>query len=158
MLCCTMCVWEARARLHVNVTIRDSEHGVDLVGLAAGGYDLVSVSETYELGEVMVEIDVVPTPLNDSTSTPVPVEPPPQVVGSGSTGIIVGGSVAGVVAAGGVLAVILRGQQVGVGVGIAWPRMGRRAGNLVPFRMRVPAGVTVREEGGGTGCVHVTRV
>ena len=155
LICCVAAIGETHARVHVNVTIRDSASGANLAGLAAEGYDLVSVSETYELGEVVVEIDVVPTPTdNANQTTPVPVaSPTPVPVMQGtSTAVVAGGTVVGVVVAGSVLAVLTRAQRLVMGVpnGIMWPSLSKRVRAVVPFHLSIPAGMVLSKEGKGT--------
>ena len=74
MGCLCLCIGPACAHVKVNVTIHDSEYlDEDALRRAGYGYEVVEVSESYDMDDVVVDISIVEQP----PSTPSPPPPGP---------------------------------------------------------------------------------
>ena len=74
--CLCLCVGPACAHVKVNVTIRDApgELDEDILKRGGYGYEVVEVSESYEMDDVVVDISIIEG--GPPSSTPAPSAPP----------------------------------------------------------------------------------
>ena len=80
--CLCLCAGPARAHVRVNVTIYDSEYlDEDALRRAGYGYEVVEVSESYDMDDAVVDISII----EGGPPTPAPPAPPPSEPGVNAT-------------------------------------------------------------------------
>ena len=157
---CCMCTELACTRVKVNVTITGGENlDRGVLASAGSGYEVVEVSESYDMDNVVVDISIV----EEGPSHPVSPAPPPgpganatASQGSPETNLplIIGCTVGGVIGVLVIVAACVGMQQrpepptprPPPPAGMAWPTMERPSHSTLEVHIRPPTGYEIRRE------------